>query len=182
MGDTKLKTAIYVRVSTDEQAKEGISMDAQIQKCKSYCDARDWEATQIYTDAGQSAGTMNRPAVQQLIKDLDHGKFQNILVYKFDRFSRNLRDLISFLDNIKKKGINFTSVTENIDTTTAMGEAFFQMIGVFAQLERGMVKERVKLAFDKKAEDGGALNRTPFGYKIIKKTRSYCKIYFHKKC
>ncbi len=169
MGDTKLKTAIYVRVSTDEQAKEGISMDAQIQKCKSYCDARDWEATQIYTDAGQSAGTMNRPAVQQLIKDLDHGKFQNILVYKFDRFSRNLRDLISFLDNIKKKGINFTSVTENIDTTTAMGEAFFQMIGVFAQLERGMVKERVKLAFDKKAEDGGALNRPPFGYRFRQK-------------
>tara|TARA_Y100000310_G_scaffold318006_1_gene371571 strand:+ start:730 stop:1479 length:750 start_codon:yes stop_codon:yes gene_type:complete len=164
MDEEKLKTAIYVRVSTEEQAKEGISIDAQVQRCKAYCKARGWNVVNVYTDAGYSAGSMKRPAVQLLLNDLKESKFENILVYKFDRFSRNVRDLISFLDDLKEKDVNFTSVTENIDTTTAMGEAFFQMIGVFAQLERGMVKERVMLAFDKKIEDGESLNRAPLGY------------------
>jgi site-specific DNA recombinase len=164
MTESKLKTAIYVRVSTEEQAKEGISLSAQIDRCQNYCKARSWEVANVYTDAGYSAGSMKRPAVQQLFKDLNENKFENILVYKFDRFSRNVRDLITFLDRLKERKINFTSVTENIDTTTAMGEAFFQMIGVFAQLERGMVKERVKLAFDKKISDGESLSRAPMGY------------------
>ncbi|MBT4835287.1 recombinase family protein, partial [Candidatus Woesearchaeota archaeon] len=164
MVENKLKTAIYVRVSTDEQAKEGISISAQIDRCQNYCKARSWKVINIYTDAGYSAGSMKRPAVQQLFQDLRENKFENILVYKFDRFSRNVRDLITFLDNLKAQEVNFTSVTENIDTTTAMGEAFFQMIGVFAQLERGMVKERVKLAFDKKISDGESLSRAPKGY------------------
>ena len=168
MTDSNLKTAIYVRVSTEEQAKEGISLSAQIDRCQSYCKARGWKVANVYTDAGYSAGSMKRPGVQQLFQDLNQNKFENILVYKFDRFSRNVRDLITFLDNLKEKEINFTSVTENIDTTTAMGEAFFQMIGVFAQLERGMVKERVKLAFDKKVKDGESLNRAPLGYKYDK--------------
>lgn len=164
MAENKLKTAIYVRVSTEEQAKEGISISAQIDRCQNYCKARSWKVINVYTDAGYSAGSMNRPAVKQLFQDLNENKFENILVYKFDRFSRNVRDLITFLDKLKKQQINFTSVTENIDTTTAMGEAFFQMIGVFAQLERGMVKERVKLAFDKKISDGESLSRAPRGY------------------
>ncbi len=164
MDDEKPKTAIYVRVSTEEQAREGLSIDAQIARCKDFCRSRGWKVVNVYTDAGYSAGSMKRPAVQQLMDDLNKGKIQNILVYKFDRFSRNVRDLISFLDTLKEKKINFTSVTENIDTTNAMGEAFYQMIGVFAQLERGMVKERVNMAFDKKIGDGEILNRPPLGY------------------
>lgn len=164
MVDEKLNTAIYVRVSTEEQAKEGISIDAQIERCKSYCKARGWKVFNVYTDAGHSAGSMKRPAIQQLLQEIDKNKIQNILVYKIDRFSRNLKDLINLLANFKEKGIHFTSVTENIDTTTAMGEAFLQMIGVFAQLERGMVKERVEMAFDKKINDGEVLNRAPIGY------------------
>ena len=73
------------------------------------------------------------------------------------------------LEDLKKQNINFTSVTEQIDTTSAMGEAFFQIIGVFAQLERGMVKERVELAFDRKIKFGEALFRAPLGYIYQKK-------------
>jgi site-specific DNA recombinase len=158
------KVGVYVRVSTEEQAKEGISLDAQVQRCKSFCDARGWKVYQIYTDAGFSAGSMKRPALTNLLKDIDEKKIDVLLVYKIDRFSRNLKDLISLLDDLKKKEVNFTSVTEQIDTTTAMGEAFFQIIGVFAQLERGMVKERVEMAFDKKISSGEVLNRAPLGY------------------
>jgi len=163
------KVAIYSRVSTEEQAKEGLSVDAQIGKCKSFCDARDWKIFKIYKDAGFSAGTMNRPALELLLRDADEKKFDIILVYKIDRFSRKLTDLILTLDSLKEKNINFTSVTEQIDTTSAMGEAFFQIIGVFAQLERGMVKERVELAFEHKIKLGEALFRAPFGYVYLNK-------------
>src|SRR3989339_29043 len=158
------KVAIYSRVSTEEQAKEGLSVEAQIDKCKSFCNARDWEVFKVYKDAGYSAGSLNRPALELLLRDADENKFNIILVYKIDRFSRKLKDLIMVLDDLKSKDINFTSVTEQIDTTSAMGEAFFQIIGVFAQLERGMVKERVELAFSKKISSGEVLNRAPFGY------------------
>ncbi len=161
---SKLKVAIYARVSTEEQAKEGLSIDAQIDKCKSFCNARDWKIFKIYKDAGYSAGSLNRPALELLMRDANEQKFDIILVYKIDRFSRNLKDLIMILDELKQKHINFTSVTEQIDTTSAMGEAFFQIIGVFAQLERGMVRERVELSFDRKIKFGEYLARAPFGY------------------
>jgi len=160
----KSKVAIYSRVSTEEQAKEGLSVDAQIDKCTAFCHARGWEIFKVYKDAGFSAGSLKRPAMELLLRDAQEKKFDIILVYKIDRFSRKLRDLILTLENLKEKGINFTSVTEQIDTTSAMGEAFFQIIGVFAQLERGMVKERVELAFDRKIGLGEALYRAPFGY------------------
>jgi len=160
----KPKIAIYSRVSTEEQAKEGLSVDAQIDKCKSFCNARDWDIFKVYKDAGFSAGTLNRPAMELLLRDAKESKFDTILVYKIDRFSRKLKDLIMILDELKEKDINFTSVTEQIDTTSVMGEAFFQIIGVFAQLERGMVKERVELSFDRKIQFGEALFRAPFGY------------------
>lgn len=158
------KVGIYVRVSTEEQAKEGISIDAQIERCKAFCKARSWKVFKIYTDAGYSAGSLDRPALKNLVDDINNNRFSILLVYKIDRFSRKLKDLISILEELKSKGVNFTSVTEQIDTTTAMGEAFFQIIGVFAQLERGMVKERVELAFDKKINSGEILNRAPIGY------------------
>jgi len=164
MTSTQPKVAIYARVSTEEQAKEGYSVEAQIDKCKSYCKARGWDVFKLYRDAGYSAGSMNRPALELMLRDAKEKKFDIILVYKIDRFSRNLKDLIMVLEDLKSKKINFTSVTEQIDTTSAMGEAFFQIIGVFAQLERGMVKERVALAFDRKIKLGEALFRAPFGY------------------
>src|SRR3989338_11287874 len=116
------KVGVYVRVSTEEQAKEGISIDAQIERCRAFCKARGWKVFRIYTDAGYSAGTLDRPALNNLIDDLTNKKFDVLLVYKIDRFSRKLKDLISILEDIKRHNVNFTSVTEQIDTTTAMGE------------------------------------------------------------
>jgi site-specific DNA recombinase len=162
--ETLDKVGIYVRVSTEEQAREGISVGAQIDRCSAFCQARGWQIYKIYTDPGFSAGSLKRPAVSELLADAKDKKFSIMLVYKIDRFSRNLKDLISALEDLKGQGVNFASVTEQIDTTTAMGEAFFQIIGVFAQLERGMVKERVEMAFEKKIKEGESLSRPPFGY------------------
>lgn len=165
----KARVAIYSRVSTEEQAKEGLSVEAQIDKCKAFCNARDWDVFKVYKDAGYSAGSLNRPALELLLRDAQEKKFDIILVYKIDRFSRKLKDLIMVLEDLKGKEINFTSVTEQIDTTSAMGEAFFQIIGVFAQLERGMVKERVELAFDRKTQFGESVHRAPLGYSYVDK-------------
>ncbi|MBW2998278.1 recombinase family protein, partial [Candidatus Woesearchaeota archaeon] len=116
-----VKVAIYVRVSTEEQAKEGISIDAQLTRCNAFCISKGWTVHKNYVDAGYSAGSFNRPAMKELKDDIEENKFDVLLVYKIDRFSRNLKDMLLFLDEIKSKGINFSSVTEQIDTTTAMG-------------------------------------------------------------
>lgn len=163
------KVAIYVRVSTEEQAKEGLSIGAQKDRCQAFCRARGWDVYKIYVDAGYSAGTVKRPAFQELLKDVESRLFNILLVYKIDRFSRRLKDLIDIFEELKENNVNFTSVTEQIDTTTAMGEAFFQIIGVFAQLERGMVRERVEMAFERKINAGELLNRPPLGYRFENK-------------
>ncbi|MCH9030406.1 MAG: recombinase family protein [Bacteroidetes bacterium] len=91
------KVGVYVRVSTEEQAKEGISLDAQIDRCKAFCKARGWKVFKIYTDAGYSAGSLDRPALKDLGEDIKNKKLNILLVYKIDRFSRKLKDLISAL-------------------------------------------------------------------------------------
>ncbi|HOI18913.1 MAG TPA: recombinase family protein [Candidatus Woesearchaeota archaeon] len=159
-------TGVYVRVSTEEQAKEGISVSAQKDRLIAFCKAKDLELYKIYCDEGFSAGSIKRPEFSKLLEDARNGLFSNILVYKIDRFSRNLKDLITILDELKDLSVNFISATEPIDTTSAIGNAFMQIIGVFAELERGMVAERVSLAFDKKAKDKEYLSRPPLGYQI----------------
>ncbi len=159
-------TAIYTRVSTEEQAKEGISIPAQKDRLSAFCKAKDLEIYKVYCDEGFSAGSIKRPEFTKLLEDARNARFSNILVYKIDRFSRNLKDLITILDELKDLGINFISATEPIDTTSAIGNAFMQIIGVFAELERGMVAERVSLAFDKKVKEKEYLARPPLGYVI----------------
>jgi len=161
-----MRIAIYTRVSTEDQVN-GVSLAAQKDRCIDFCKSRDWEVVNVFTDAGKSAGSLNRPALIELLDSAKNGEFDTILVYKIDRFSRNLKDLIITLDDLKKEGVNFTSVSEQIDTTTAMGTAFFQIIGTFAELERGMISERVNMSFDKKIKCGCLLNRPPIGYKTI---------------
>lgn len=163
------KTAIYTRVSTEEQVKEGISLKAQEERLIAYCKAKDLEVYKIYSDEGYSAGSLKRPMIQQLLTDAKEHKFSNVLVYKIDRFSRNLKDLITILEELKSENINFISATEPIDTTSAIGNAFMQIIGVFAELERGMVAERVKLAFDKKINSKEYVARPPLGFRISNK-------------
>ena len=153
-----MKAAIYCRVSTEEQ-----HADKQEDICREYCKRSGHSVYKVYKDV--ISGTKeSRPSFNKLLEDLRHFKFDAVLVTKLDRLGRSLQHLLSLIDEFKRKGVHFIAATQNIDTTTAMGEAFFQMIGVFAQLERGMVKERVKLAFDKKISDGESLSRAPLGY------------------
>mgnify|MGYP000469398269 FL=1 len=149
------KVAIYVRVSTTNQAEEGYSIEEQIDKLKAYCMIKDWSVYDVYVDAGFSGSNIKRPAIQKLIKDTKRKVFDTVLVYKLDRLSRSQKDTLYlpvyvFLEN----KIDFVSLLENFDTSTAFGKAMVGILSVFAQLDREQIKERMQLGKLGRAKSG----------------------------
>jgi site-specific DNA recombinase len=164
---TKPLAAIYVRVSTEEQAKHGISLSAQEEALQNYAKALGYEVSKIYKDEGKSAKDIKgRPEMRQLLEDAQNKKFQAIFIYKLDRFSRSLRDLIDTIEKLKKWGIDFVSLQDKIETTSASGKLMFHIISAFAEFERNVTGERTKFSLDKKAKEGHPITRAAFGYKL----------------
>lgn len=162
--------AIYVRVSTEEQAKQGISLAAQREALENYAKALGYEVVKIYKDEGKSAKDIKgRPEMTQLLKDAELRKFQAIFIYKLDRFSRSLRDLIETIERLKEWNIDFISLQDKIETTSASGKLMFHIISAFAEFERNVTGDRTKFSMDKKARDGNPITRAPWGYKIENK-------------
>ena len=164
-------TAIYVRVSTDDQAQEGFSIRGQIEKLKAYALLKDWDIYDIYADEGISGkNIVDRPAVNRLINDIENGKVKNVLVFKVDRLTRSTRNLIELVDLFEKNKCTFTSLTESIDTDTPSGRMFLKIIGIFAEFERENLASRLKLGFERKAKEGYTLatNNLSYGYTMEK--------------
>ncbi len=162
-----IKAALYTRVSTEEQAKKGVSLGAQEDALKSYCKTYNYEIYKIYKDEGKSAKDIRRrPAMVQLLKDAESKKFDVILIYKLDRLSRSLKDLILTIEKLKKWGIDFISLQDRIETTSASGKLMFHILSSFAEFERDIIGERTKFGMEKKARDGAIINRAPLGYVI----------------
>ncbi|MCL2360678.1 MAG: recombinase family protein [Defluviitaleaceae bacterium] len=160
-----LNTAIYVRVSTDEQAKEGYSIRAQIDKLKNYIEIKDWGLYKVYADEGISGKNISdRPAINELIDDIKSGKVNNVLVYKIDRLTRSTKDLIELTELFNNAKCGFNSLMESIDTQTASGRMFLKIIGIFAEFERENTIERVKLACEKKVKEGFTLAGSTMSY------------------
>ena len=169
------KVAIYVRVSTTNQAEEGYSIDEQKDKLISYCDIKDWNIYEIYTDGGFSGSNTERPALEQLIRDAERKKFDTVLVYKLDRLSRSQKDTLFLIEDIFiKNGIEFLSLQENFDTSTPFGKAMIGLLSVFAQLEREQIKERMQLGKLGRAKAGKSMMwaRTSYGYDYQKEIGS----------
>ena len=169
------KVAIYARVSTTNQAEEGYSIDGQIDSLEKYCEAMGWDVYNKYIDAGFSGGSLKRPEMANLINDVKKGLFDTVLVYKLDRLSRNVRDtlyLIKDVFNINK--INFVSIQENIDTSSAMGTLFLTLLSAIAEFEREQIKERMQLGKLGRAKAGKSMMwaRTSYGYDYQKETGS----------
>jgi len=161
------RVAIYVRVSTEEQASSGVSLEAQKESLTSYCKTYQYEIYNIYEDAGKSAKNMRgRPQMMKMLKDAKEGKFDTILIYKLDRFSRSLKDLILTVEQLKKIDIDFISLQDKIETNSASGKLMFHIISSFAEFERDIIGERTRFGMEKKARDGEIVNRAPLGYKI----------------
>jgi site-specific DNA recombinase len=157
----------YVRVSTEEQAREGISIEAQEERIKALATAKGWDLIEIIKDPGYSGKNLSRPGIKSLIDSCRRGKANVVIVTKVDRLTRRQKDLWYLLEDVfYKNQVGFVSVTEAFDSTTAAGTAFLGMIGVFAQLERDLVSERTREALNHKRAKGEWVGRTPTGFRI----------------
>lgn len=156
MQEKNITVALYVRVSSERQADEDrYSIPEQIERLKAYCAAKGWNVYKIYTDGGQSGASIERPALANLITDAGNKKFNMVLVYKLDRLSRKQKDTLYLIEDVFiKNDIDFTSVVENLDTSTPTGRAFIGLLSVFAQLEREQINERMRMGKEGRAKAG----------------------------
>lgn len=165
------RAAIYIRVSTQEQASEGYSISAQKDKLISYCKAKNWNIFHVYTDGGYSGSNLDRPALQKMLNELDN--IDIVLVYKLDRLSRSQKDTLFLIeDKFLSNNVDFVSLSESFDTSTPFGKAIIGILSVFAQLERETIKERAKLGKEKRTQEGlwrGGGN-VPTGYNYCEDT------------
>lgn len=154
----------YIRVSTEEQAQRGFSLPAQRERLESFAKSQGWTLARVYQDDGYSAKDTNRPALQELLRDIQAGEVT--LVYKLDRLTRSVLDLYKLMKVFEQRGVLFKSATEEFNTTTPHGRLMITLIAVLAQWERETIAERVKMGRQKKAATGewpgGPI---PFGYK-----------------
>lgn len=146
---SKLKAALYSRVSTEEQAKEGYSIAAQISEIRKYTEQNGLEIVDEYVDEGASGKSISgRPQMKRLLKDANQQKFGVVIIYKIDRLARKLKDALEISETLERNNVRLISLNEKFDTTTAFGRTAFQMICSFAELERNNIVERVKLEWN----------------------------------
>ena len=163
-----MKQAIgYVRVSTEQQANEGVSLEAQKAKIEHWCKANDYELVNVYVDAGISGKSMDkRPGLLDALKSLKKG--MALVSYSLSRLARSTKDALSIGESVAKKKADMVSLTEQIDTTTAAGKMMFQMLSVLAEFERNLVAERTTNALQHKKRTGQKYtNQTPYGFEAI---------------
>ena len=160
------RVAIYARVSTQEQVENGNSLEFQIDKLKAYCQLHELKVVGEYIDAGVSGAKFSRPALNRLKDDID--KIDIVLIYKLDRLSRSIKDTMLLIEDVfKPNNIDLISLSENFDTSQAMGMATIGMLSTFAQLERETIKERMIAGKLQAVKNGKYINHAPFGYKKV---------------
>lgn len=156
----------YIRVSSEEQAKSGLSLEHQETKIKSYASTYDLVVTRIEKDE-VSGKNLDRPGIASILRDVDSGAVGHLIIFKLDRLTRSVGDLSGLLDTFKRKDVSLSSVSENLDTSTASGKMVVQMIGVIAEWERDTIAERTLAALSVKRSRGEKLGGiVPYGYKV----------------
>ena len=161
--------ALYARVSTQEQANEGYSIDEQVERLKLYCKAHGRTDYKVFIDAGCSGAKLDRAGLQSMVSDAQAGKLDKVIVYKLDRLSRSQKDTLWLIeDAFMANGVDFESMTERFDTGTSFGRAMVGILAVFAQLEREQIKERMKLGKQGRARSGKyyCAGKQPTGYDV----------------
>ncbi|MGI5964645.1 MAG: recombinase family protein [Candidatus Methanomethylophilaceae archaeon] len=165
-----MRAALYTRVSTEDQAKEGYSLDAQMKRLEAYCVVRGWEIGGRYRDEGCSGRNTDRPEYMRMFAESD--QWDILLVLKMDRIHRNSVNFALMMADLRKNGKEFTSMQEKFDTTTAMGRFVMDIMQRIAQLESEQIGERVKMGMVRKAKFGtGPMGSGhPYGYVYSKGT------------
>lgn len=156
----------YIRVSTQGQADEGVSLEAQRSKIEAWCNLNDAELVAVCEDAGVSGASMNgRDGLHAALKATSKG--MALVCYSISRIARSTRDMLEIAERLDAKGADLVSVTEKIDTTTAAGRMVFKMLAVLADFERDQIGERTKMALAHKRNMGEVYAATPFGFDAI---------------
>lgn len=160
-----MKCIIYIRVSTDEQAKHGYSIAAQKEKLEAFCLSQGWDIVRIYIDDGYSAKDLNRPNFNLMMDEIKKDNINVLLVYRLDRLTRSVLDLYEILEILAEHDCKFRSATEVYDTTNAMGKLFITLVAAIAQWERENLAERVRMGMEKKTKMGKWKGgKAPYGY------------------
>ena len=174
MNTTSTKVRLYARVSTQEQAVEGVSIEAQLAHLKAYAVSQNWQITGEDVDGGYSGGSDDRPGLRHLLLDARKGEFSVIAVAKLDRFFRNLRLLLNYLHEFEQLGIKFVSTQEMLDTSTPYGKFAVQIMGVIAEFERGRIGERIREGRQYRTAQGKwTSGQTPYGYRWLPKEQQW---------
>ena len=163
-----MNIAAYLRVSTDRQADKGYSLSEQEKRIKAYCNSKDWDLIKIYKDPGFSGSSLERPALQNLIEEIE--AYDIVLVNKLDRLSRSQKDTLYLIQDVfAPHGCSFVSIEESFDTSSALGIAMVGILSAFAQLERSQIKERMKMGKEGRKRKGlwhgGYYNPIGYDYK-----------------
>lgn len=162
----KVLVAIYIRVSTLDQAREGHSLGEQEKRLTALAEAKGYKIYKVYSDAGISGKSAeNRPAYQQMMKDMKKGKFNRIMAFKMDRISRSISDFENFFNEIEEYNCEVEFLEGNIDMTGASGKLFARILEVFAQFERELIVERTLVGVESAANKGNFGGKPPLGYK-----------------
>jgi len=167
---TPIRAGAYIRVSTTEQAETGTSLTMQRNQILAQIAAKGWTLHDIYEDAGHSGGSLNRPALQRLLADINTDTIQAVVIYKLDRLSRKQRDTLYLLEDVfLTKDVALVSITESLDTSTPTGRAMIGMLSLFAQLERDTITERLSGGRRQIAQRGRyAGGGVPIGYTTVR--------------
>lgn len=158
------RTVAYVRVSTEDQAANGVSLGAQEARIAAYCTAMGWDDVEVIRDAGESAKSLQRPGIGTILEGVRVGSIGRVVVLKLDRITRSTRDLADLLDTFAKADAALVSVSEHLDTSSAGGRLVVNMLGVVAQWEREACGERTSAALGHKRRQRQAYSPTPFGF------------------
>ena len=152
-----MKIAIYARVSTHN----GQDPEMQLRELREYCQRREWDITQEYVDVGISGGKEKRPELDKLLHDAHRRYFDAVVVWRFDRFARSVSHLLKALETFRALGIEFVSLSEQVDTSTPTGKMIFTVLGAVAELERSLIVERVRAGLRNAKAKGKKLGRPP---------------------
>jgi len=161
----------YVRVSTEEQARNGMSLRSQESTIRTYVKLKRLGQVEIIPDS-ESGKTLKREGVRRLISLCEEGEVSHLIVYKLDRLTRRTRHLLELVEDVfVANNVCFHSVTENIDTTGPLGKFFLTLMGALAQMERELIVERIKDALEEKKRRGEPLGSPALGFRAEDKAR-----------
>lgn len=165
----RLKACVYTRVSTSEQAMEGYSIEEQERMCKAAIVSKGWEYIGTYSDPGISGRTMDRLGLQKMIRAIERGEVQAVVIYKLDRLSRKQRDTMTIIEDIfLENDVDLVSLNETLDTSTPWGRAMIGILSSFNQMESENIQMRTAMGKEAKATKGGyAGGKPPLGYKSV---------------